>query len=231
MISCAYVLLYPHVVSSSQRDDPIASQPLSTLSRDWTFSSLPWPRRAEPREQMRKKQRRGCGNGCACAGTCSDPKSLRVAHVSGTTKTGKSPFVSRSSWDVDGVAATCRNKARACEISILSALRDVVIAVVASFRSGDTGGNHKAGQGWMGEARRAREKKSVGRGSDRRCVSSFCRQRAGGSPFVADAICVSLWTGLFGPPMALQMLGEKRPAFLGCPASLRLECSACIAGL
>jgi hypothetical protein len=178
-----------------------------------------------------KKQRRGCGNGCACAGTLFRPEELACCICFWNDEDGGEPVCLAESWDVDGVAATCRNKARACEISILSALRDVVIAVVASFRSGDTGGNHKAGQGWMGEARRAREKKSVGRGSDRRCVSSFCRQRAGGSPFVADAICVSLWTGLFWPPMALQMLGEKRPAFLGCPASLRLECSACIAGL
>lgn len=69
-----------------------------------------------------------CGNGYACAGTSSEPKSLRVAYVSGTTRTGNRAFVSRS----DGDAATCRNTARACRIGFLQLRGSILIAVVAS---------------------------------------------------------------------------------------------------
>jgi hypothetical protein len=131
------------------------------------------------------------------------------------TKTGNRPFVSRGPGMLMGVAATCRNKARACGIAILLGL-GVLWCCCCIFQSGDTGGNSQGMAGMDGRSQTTpttehARKKSVGRGLDRRCVSSFLSA-------VADAIFVSLWTGLFWPAMGLQMLGEKRPAFSGCPA-------------
>ena len=150
MISCAYVLLYPHVVSSQHASH------FHPLSRDWTFSSLPWPHRAEPREPKSNQATAWLAGMVAPApALCPDPKSLRVACVSGTTRRrGTSPFVSRSPGMLMGVAATCRNKARACGIAILLGLGVLwcCYCCCCIFRSGDTGGNSQGMAGMDGRS-------------------------------------------------------------------------------
>jgi hypothetical protein len=133
-------------------------QPLSTfeMSRDWTFSSLPWPHRAEPREPKSNQATAWlAGMGCACAGTLFRPEELACCMCFwNDTKTGNRPFVSRGPGMLMGVAGTCRNKARACGIAILLGLGGLwcCYCCCCIFRSGDTGGNSQGMAGMDGRS-------------------------------------------------------------------------------
>ena len=124
-----------------------------------------------------KKQRRGCGNGCACAGTLFRPEELACCICFWNDEDGGEPVCLAESWDVDGVAATCRNKARACEISILSALRCCCDCCCCIFRSGDTGGNSQGRTGMDGRSQTSTRGKKCwqGLGSSLRKLFLFRR--------------------------------------------------------
>jgi hypothetical protein len=78
---------------------------------------------------------------------------------------------------------------------------------------------------------REHARKKVLAGADRRCVSSFPRQRAGVQVSVYGRCYVRLLVdgivlAIDGRPCRCWESREKRSAFPGYPASLRLECLA-----
>jgi hypothetical protein len=105
-----------------------------------------------------------------------------------------------------------------------------VIAVVASFDPVTRAEIHKAGQGWMGEARRAREKKSVGRGSDRRCVSSFSSAEGWGLSIRGECYMCFLVDRTVLAIDGLADVGRETSSLLGLPCLLAARELTCIAG-
>jgi hypothetical protein len=166
-----------------------------------------------------------CGNGYACAGTLSRPEELACCMCFwNDTKTGNRPFVSRGPGMLMGVAATCRNKARACGIAILLGL-GVLWCCCCIFQSGDTGGNSQGMAGMDGRSQttptteHARKKKCwQGLGSSLRKLFSLGSGRCY-IRFLVDRIVLA--------SDGLADVGRETSSLLGlpCPASLRLECS------
>jgi hypothetical protein len=191
------------------------------------FSSLPWPRRAEPREREKRNATAWLAGMAAPAPAVPTRRACALHMFLEQRRTGSSPFVSRSRGRLMGIPATCGNKARACEIRFFRCcycccwIPDVVtLAEITRPMAG------------MDE--RAREKKSVGRGGS--SLRKLFPSAVGWGPvlhswqMLCAFPCGQDRSGYRWP--AMQMLGGSRETFSasGLPCLFAARVLSCVGG-